>query len=215
MKKIEAQKNAKALSKDLKTFLHSYKNAFIGINRFTTTIDKALQAGNLDTVNECVELIREISDKYIKNISRTTEMLKNASINFAIINVLECINEALTDSGISTDIKISVINEEDQLFVLGDKHHLLEVFKNMIMNSVHAIKKKTPTSPEIKINIFTEDMFCIIEIIDNGCGIENKDISKIFRSFYSTKNSMDGSGIGLTYSRNVKRLHHGDNEVES
>ena len=215
MKKIEANKNAAALSKDLKSVLHNYKNAFIGINRFTSTIENAIKAGNNDTVTECVDLIREISEKYITNISRTTEMLKNTSIEYAIINIPECINKAIAESGIPSNIKISVQTIDNQLFVLGDKYHLLEVFKNMFINSVQAIKKKQPESPEIGVSIFTEDMFCIVEITDNGCGIDSKDYKKIFRSFYTSKNYVAGSGIGLTYSRNVIRLHHGDIEVES
>lgn len=215
MKKIEAKKNAEALSKDLKAVLHNYKNAFIGINRFTSTIENALKAGNNDTVSECVELIREISEKYISNISRTSEMLKNTSINFAIINIPECINDAIAELGIPSNIKISVQTLDNQLFVLGDKNHLMEVFKNMFLNSIQAIKKKGPASPEIGISIFAEDMFCIVEIKDNGCGIDSKDYKKIFRSFYTSKNYVAGSGIGLTYSRNVIRLHHGDIEVES
>lgn len=215
MKKIEAKKNAAELSKDLKSVLHNYKNAFIGINRFTSTIDNAIKSGNIDTVSECVELIREISDKYITNISRTTEMLKNTSIDYAIIHIPECINNAIAESGIPSDIKISVQTNDNQLFVVGDKYHLVAVFKNLFINSIQAINKKQPTSPEISVNIFNEDMFCIVEITDNGCGIDSKDYKNIFRSFYTSKNHAGGSGIGLTYSRNVIRLHHGDIEVES
>lgn len=215
MKKIEVKKNVTALSKDLKAVLHNYKNAFIGINRFTSTIENAIKVGNNDTVTECVNLIREISEKYITNISRTTEMLKNTSIDYTIINIHECINKAIAESGIPSNIKISVQTNDDQLFVLGDKYHLMEVFKNMFINSIQAIKKKQPELPEIEVYIFTEDMFCIVEIKDNGCGIDSNDYKKIFRSFYTSKNYIAGSGIGLTYSRNVIRLHHGDIEVES
>ncbi|MBE7038580.1 MAG: ATP-binding protein [Ruminococcaceae bacterium] len=142
-------------------------------------------------------------------------MLKNTSIDYTIINIPECINKAIAESGIPSNIKISVQTNDDQLFVLGDKYHLMEVFKNMFINSIQAIKKKQPELPEIDVYIFTEDMFCIIEIKDNGCGIDSKDYKKIFRSFYTSKNYVAGSGIGLTYSRNVIRLHHGDIEVES
>ena len=215
MRKIEAKKNAEALSKDLKSVLHNYKNAFIGINRFTSTIENAIKSGKTDTVTECVELIREISEKYITNISRTTEMLKNTSIDYSIINICECVNTAIAESGIPSNFKISLNAANKQLFVLGNEYHLIEVFKNMFINSVQAIKKKKTILPQIDVVISTEDTFCIVEIKDNGCGMNSKDFKKIFSTFYTSKKHIAGSGIGLTYSRNVIRLHHGDIEVES
>jgi signal transduction histidine kinase len=98
---------------------------------------------------------------------------------------------------------------------LGNEYHLIEVFKNMFINSVQAIKKKNTILPQIDVVISTEDTFCIVEIKDNGCGMNSKDFKKIFSTFYTSKKHIAGSGIGLTYSRNVIRLHHGDIEVES
>ena len=71
---------------------------------------------------------------------------------------------------------------------------------NLVKNSIEAIDELTLSGssnepPEIHIRSYAEDEFLVIDVIDNGVGIDPKDLKGIFDSGYTTKNT--GSGLGL------------------
>ena len=99
--------------------------------------------------------------------------------------------------------------------IKGDAYHLTECFFNMLSNSIDALKIKNEKHPFIKIKIFSEDNLICVEILDNGCGIKHNDISKIFRMFYSTKQSNENWGVGLNYVEKVLNLYSGRIYVKS
>lgn len=216
MKKHEAKRNAEMLNKNSNIILHAYKNAFIGISRFTQTLEKSLEAGDTNTAAECNLQIRQIADDYITKITKTTRIFKDASISYGNVEISDCIHRAVLGSHIPEEIKFSMETDGQAHYViLGDSVHITEVFHNLVENAIQAIQKKIPQSPEIKIRLYSEDMFIIAEVTDNGCGISQKDRKKIFRAFFSSKSMISAGGLGLTYARNIVTLHHGDIEVES
>ena len=72
-----------------------------------------------------------------------------------------------------------------------------EVLRNLLDNAI----KYSPTNSIIKINAYTKNDTTVIEIVDNGIGIPQKDIPHLFEKFYRASNvemnTKQGSGIGL------------------
>ena len=81
----------------------------------------------------------------------------------------------------------------------------------MINNSIHALEgvKK----PVIKLSCLVEQERTLIMVSDNGKGIEEKIMNQIFIPFYTTKKN--GSGIGLSLSKNILKKHGGNLLVSS
>ena len=87
-----------------------------------------------------------------------------------------------------------------------------QVFLNMIQNATHAIKHD---HGKIKISSAFIDDEIVIKIIDNGCGMTEKSIERIFDPFYTTQDVGSGTGLGLTVSMDIIKSHDGRIEVES
>jgi len=86
------------------------------------------------------------------------------------------------------------------------------VIINLVNNLVSAIS--TQVKPLISLNAFVDPGGnTIISVSDNGIGINREDLEKIFVPFYTTKK--EGSGIGLSISRQIMRLHGGNISVRS
>ena len=83
------------------------------------------------------------------------------------------------------------------------------------LNSIDALNIKNEKHPFIKVKIFSQDNLLCIEVLDNGCGIPKKEIKKIFKAFYSTKQSNNNWGIGLNYVEKVITMHGGKIYVKS
>ncbi|MBI5892404.1 MAG: hypothetical protein HZB79_01935 [Deltaproteobacteria bacterium] len=97
------------------------------------------------------------------------------------------------------------------LDVIGDSHHLQQVFFNIIFNAIDAM----PNGGMLTIETRKENGFAAIEITDSGTGISKKDLSKIFMPFYTTKKLGEGTGLGLPISMGIVKRHNGQMDVYS
>jgi len=93
----------------------------------------------------------------------------------------------------------------------ADSKLIEQVLINLINNSIHALKGKE--LPIIKISCIVEPEKTIIVLTDNGMGIEEEIMNQIFIPFYTTKKN--GSGIGLSLSKNILKKHGGNLLVNS
>tara|TARA_B110000902_G_scaffold175613_1_gene199351 strand:- start:17340 stop:21347 length:4008 start_codon:yes stop_codon:yes gene_type:complete len=105
-------------------------------------------------------------------------------------------------------------NKEEIVFPF-DRIKMEIVLCNIISNAL----KYTSSGDEINIEIDNNDSFCIIKIIDSGIGMKSKHLDKIFDRFFQIKSAdsikMVGSGIGLSFSKKIVELHHGNITVKS
>ncbi|MBW1296193.1 hybrid sensor histidine kinase/response regulator [Aquimarina litoralis] len=104
----------------------------------------------------------------------------------------------------------------DKINVYFDRYKLERVFYNLISNAF----KYTPEGGEINVNIFEKDNQVVIEIKDNGKGIEKEFVDKVFDRFYEVAGDKDyqkqfnqASGIGLSIAKKAIDLHKGTIEV--
>lgn len=184
----------------------------------------------LEAISGAVEVIKlkgrsDFNNGFFEIINEEIETLNNfleEFLNFAriksyefekidIINLLNDISKLLEPMIKNNNINLSKEFKTEHRYIKGDINKIKSVFTNIILNSVEAIKK----SGYIKIKVENTKDYIIIYIEDNGSGINNKDIDKIFNPFFTTKKS--GSGIGLSISKEIIEKHDGqiDAEVEN
>ncbi len=93
-----------------------------------------------------------------------------------------------------------------------------QVILNLLKNAAQALQKNKPFNddPEIKIRLYNQDKFVIIEIIDNGHGMSDSVCKRIFEPFFTTKEVGMGTGLGLSVSYFIiKNKHNGDMYADS
>lgn len=214
----ELAQNAQLMNQNMKMMLHSYKNAFLGIERLTDLIEEYARTGNQEKILSCTEQLSNISASNLTSITKTIEMLKNVTLKYSIVDITSCIETAVYNASLSPKITLER-NYDPETFhslkLYGDFDHLQEVFLNLLSNAEYALKKKNGADPTIKISILSEADICSIDIWDNGCGIERIQIKNIFKAYYSTKTSGSNWGIGLNYAETVVKQHHGNITVRS
>ncbi|MBU3100605.1 MULTISPECIES: sensor histidine kinase [Clostridium] len=105
------------------------------------------------------------------------------------------------------------LNEVDKIIINHDKNWLSEAIFNILENGV----KYTKNGGRIDITIKTYEVFCRVDIEDNGIGINEDEFPKIFSRFYRGRNIGDaeGIGIGLYLSREIIMQHGGYIKVNS
>jgi signal transduction histidine kinase len=135
----------------------------------------------------------------ILNISRFEN--NSITLNYSKINLKDTIESAIHK--VNTN-NINIILELEDILYYQDELWLQEAFMNIIKNSI----KEDVTQINIQLNDYDQYIKCIIK--DNGKGISEENISKIFNRYYRSKdNESKGFGIGLALSNEIIKAHHG------
>ncbi len=105
-----------------------------------------------------------------------------------------------TASAVSLEVK------PDDLILHADENLIFQVLANLVNNALDAVRYVAQPSVRISAFVNTDDQV-VIEVADNGNGIPEEIRPHIFVPFFTTKEN--GSGIGLSISRQIMRLHNG------
>ena len=160
---------------------------------------------------------KEHARKYVpilKNeISRTLSLLEDflamtkikvnkeiLDINVIIEDVLEEMKPILKANNISVNLNIL----DDEIYIDGDYNRLMQVFVNIIKNSIEANNKN---KGNIIINEELKGRKVFISITDNGIGINKEVLEKLGEPFYTTKKN--GTGLGVSLSYEIISAHDG------
>ncbi len=151
---------------------------------------------------------------HVRNFSKKSGFsLRLIDINKTILNAIDLINLQLKENYI--DI-VFLLNENIPK-ILGDNVSLEQLIVNIILNAKDAIIEKQKKIPrhngEIKITTDFSDNSIKIAIEDNGTGISEELVPKIWSPFFSTKKRTHGTGIGLSISRKILRAHNADADI--
>jgi signal transduction histidine kinase len=99
--------------------------------------------------------------------------------------------------------------KETPLEVEHDSDQIHQVMLHLLSNALHAIDE----SGTVVIKVKSQKSMALVEVIDTGRGIPPKDLSHIFRPFFTTKSN--GTGLGLSVARRIVEDHYGRIEVSS
>jgi two-component system nitrogen regulation sensor histidine kinase NtrY len=119
------------------------------------------------------------------------------------LNAIKLLMKSLLDE---EKVELKITKKASQEEFIGDEKLLSQVMINLLNNAIDAMKGGTNKKIAISISEKKEGRLKI-NITDNGKGIPPEEMEKIFIPFYTTKES--GSGIGLSLSRKIMRLHKG------
>ncbi|WP_044240317.1 sensor histidine kinase [Flexithrix dorotheae] len=149
---------------------------------------------------------------FVKNYRSLTSIkppqFEKVEISLLFDRVMQLLSSQLEKNGISLSIEVS---ERNLAIKAGDIELLEQVLINLILNSRDALHNKE--NAEIILSAKSNGQKVIILVTDNGKGIPKAHIENIFTPFFSTKK--EGSGIGLSLSRQILFLHKGTLAVSS
>jgi two-component system NtrC family sensor kinase len=164
---------------------------------------------------------RKLLDMSLSEIVRLADMLrkmlsfskpeheerKSLNVNTVIDEILMLHQKQLQEH----DIKAHSEFHPTLPQVVASTNQLRQVFLNMIANARDAM----PEGGTLTVKTFEKDGFVNIQFIDTGIGIRKDHLDKIFDSFFTTKSSVKGVGLGLSVCYGFIKEHGGDILVES
>ncbi len=165
-------------------------------------------------LKETIEMIKEAVKRADKVIKRILNYARASKLTTTSQRICEVIDEGLSlveDQLKFKNIKIERNYPPKPILIEADRVMLSQVFLNLATNSIDAM----PSGGKIKIKVYEEGDFCIVEFEDIGEGISPERLPKIFEPFYTTKKAGEGTGLGLAIVELIINRHNGKINVES
>ncbi len=232
LKKIIAQKDIEllqiarhaSLAEITTGIAHELAQPLTGIKCISQNIIDDINDGELDLMQTVSDLskISSLVDRsssiidHIRTFSRKRGFsFQPADLNTCILNAIELVNNQMRNSNIDVEFTL----DETIPGIYGDNLSLEQLFINFILNSRDAINSRRENDKDLtgKIKIMTgsneQNAWLIIE--DNGCGIPEDIIPKIWTPFFTTKRKGKGTGIGLSLSHRIISEHNAEVSVNT
>ena len=183
----------------------------------------------LDIVDMLSSNLHDV-DMYGQNTSRMLkameEMLKDRTggyVDMDFLPVLQQNEEMLAkyyaDEKEQYHIRTTFTLPDSPMPLHGNPAMLSKAIMNLLGNAVYAVVKKTQKVeryvPEISLTVTVAEGEYVLKIRDNGVGIDEKLLDKVFNPFFTTKTTSEAAGIGLYLCREIIQNHNGDISVAS
>jgi len=178
-------------------------------NRIETSIaNNEVQPSYREDLEVGISTIRKRSEALLKfaDIYRNLNKIKTLTLERVYVeDLFESQKFLMLPTLTEKNIDLEIVIKDPDLFIQADASLLEQVLINLIVNAIEAVK--TRENPKISLSAFAEGRKVIMKVSDNGSGIPEELLDKIFVPFFSTRKT--GSGIGLNLSKQIIMLHKG------
>lgn len=221
------QKEIEAWHKLIRILTHEIMNSITPVTSLTETMRSLLKGENGEpkrpdqiddeTIEDVIIALNTIHKRSVGMLEFVNDYRKLTKIpapTFEWVKVCDMFDDirSLMKSEVENrKIKLDIQCKNKNLVVRCDRKLIEQVIINLLTNSFAAVRYAN--DPSIKLDAEVTEKRIILNVTDNGSGIEKEKMERIFIPFYSTKR--DGTGIGLSLSKNIMKIHHGSISVSS
>ena len=184
---------------------HQWRQPLSQLGGIFMNIDSAMEFNELTPkyINEKMKKANEL----IKYMSYTIDDFRHffePNHNKKYFDLAQYIQSAINIIQASltySHIELEVISPKEPIFIDGYPSEFAQVILNLLDNAKDVLLERNVKNPKIIIKTTVDDKFVYIKVKDNGGGIEEKNIDKIFDIYFTTKAKKGGSGLGLYMSK--------------
>jgi nitrogen fixation/metabolism regulation signal transduction histidine kinase len=215
---------SKAWQKLLRVMTHEIMNSVAPISSLADTLKNRLQhssellddeTGTLEDLSLGMETIKRRSEGLLKfaQTYRNLNMITAPNLQqFYVRDLFKTQERLMMPTLQQKNIQLEIKLKDPELQIEADINLIEQVLINLMLNAMEAVKEKP--HPRIILTAAQNQQGKVaVKVVDNGSGIEDEVLDKIFIPFFSTKKS--GSGIGLSLCKQIMMLHKGNIHVQS
>lgn len=192
-------------------FAHEIRNPLTTIKGFIQLLKpELLSAGKQELADVALEEINRANSlltEFLSVLKPTPAVKKRVPIN----GLIKKMKDLYTSEAILKGIDLSIELPDEELFIMAEENSIKQVLLNLLKNAMEAVEGSGRNDGAVKMIAGKDADFATISVIDNGSGIDEWSLKKIFTPFYTTK--AEGTGIGLAISKQLIENHRGEMNV--
>lgn len=197
----------------VRTLAHEVRNP---LNNINMSVEQLLQTANENNGEESpvfLDIIQRNSKRIGDIITELLDTSRPSDLVFDTFTLQSIMDESIAESldRITLQhVNMKIRYADEPCYVMANKEKLRIAFLNIIINAVEAVVSETG---EISISIDAAKDHHIVTIKDNGCGIPEENISRLFEPYFTSKRN--GMGLGLAATLNILQSHKATIDVTS
>ena len=224
--RLRRMENLASLTNLAAGMAHEIKNPLGAISIHIQLIQRALEKArenedklpakkfvedHIDVVNEEIEHLNTLVMDFLLAVRPVNASLELKNPHDVISNVCSFFEPEFSKSGV--EIKSIFSDNSKNVRILIDEKLFREVLVNFAQNSLAAIKSVDRKQGIFAISTKVDELKYILRITDNGCGMDEQTVSKIFEPYFTTK--ANGTGLGMTTVYKIVKEFSGEIQVKS
>ena len=210
----QLRQNEKYRKEFLGDISHELKTPIFTIQGYISTLidggiyDPDINLKYLKRTEKSIDRMISIVEDLISISKLESGELQIKKESFTIQSLVEDILEMQENRAATRNISLSLISKDtDQLLVNADPKLIYQVILNLVVNSIIYGKESGKT----ELSIFDMDQYIMVDVTDDGIGIDNTDITRLFERFYridkSRSKERGGTGLGLAICKHIMEAH--------
>lgn len=206
---LNAEKMA-AAGRLVRVLAHEVRNP---LNNISLSVEQLQQDGEedqallyLDIIDRNCKRISQIISELLTTSGPSEITLKQVRIQSVLDDVISAAIDRITLKQIQLNLQYTYVS----LYIMADREKLVMALLNIVINATEAVEESTGL---LKIHLTESSQQAVLEISDNGCGIPEEGLSRLFEPYYTEKKS--GLGLGLSFTLNILQAHGAQVDVSS
>lgn len=199
-----------ATGRVVRTLAHEIKNPLNNITMSAAHLQTVVETEDdklyLEIIQRNSKRINELINELLQSSIPRDTRLKPSSLQEIINDVMTAATDKLTLKRMQAKVRC----EEDMVSIMADTDNLKLALLNVVINAIEAMKDDEGV---LTIDLQLNDDTASLVISDNGCGISDEHIGRIFEPYYTRKRT--GAGLGLAFTLNILKAHKATIDVSS
>jgi two-component system phosphate regulon sensor histidine kinase PhoR len=193
---------------------HELKTPIFNIQGYIHTLidgalyDEKVNMAYLERTSKSVDRMINIVEDLVTISKIESDRLDLEMENFDIVDLAKDIFDQTEMKAKKANLSISLDKDYDSISVLADKDKIIQVFTNLIINSIKYGKE----GGETKVRFYDMGENILVEVADDGIGISQENLPRLFERFYrvdkSRSRDQGGTGLGLAIVKHILESHN-------
>jgi signal transduction histidine kinase len=194
-----------------RTIAHEVRNPLTNINLATSQLKTDIPAAD-ENMLYLFDIIDRNSNRINKLISDLLQTTKFSELSFTVVSINDLLEETLLMAKDRIGLNHITIEKKynPNIRINVDKEKMKIAFLNIIINAIEAME---PDKGILKVGTKIDGKVCVVNISDNGIGMDEISLGKLFEPYFTNK--PNGNGLGLANTQNIIFNHKGTINVSS
>ncbi len=193
---------------------HELNNPLNNILSYAKLLQREIAAENAAALGDLKALREETlrASEIVKGVLNFARQMSPQFGELDIADWLQATVALVSQAAKNKDVSVRILNKCTEGQTLeGDRGQLQQALINLLINAIHASDK----GGQLVVSARMENEWCHIAVRDEGPGIDNDAIDRIFDPFFSTRSEGNGTGLGLSISLGIVEHHGGRLEIRN
>jgi PAS domain S-box-containing protein len=222
LKELEAEKlvaeRMAAVGQTVAGLAHGIKNVLKGLEGGMYAFQSGMSRGDDQRMLQGWRMLEENINRITSFVKEFLEFAKGREPSVQLVDpnvIAHKVIELYQDKAEMAGIKLRDELEEGIPYALMDEEGIHACLVNLVSNALDACEISDRADKEVIVRTFDREGVLVMEVIDNGVGIDYEIKKKVFTTFFSTKGSDKGTGLGLLTTSKIVQEHGGKVSFES